>query len=184
MDDRLSRAQPIKKSASPEEPAWLPSSPHHHPELSSSPLSVSTLDQARDVISGLPLTSLRSRGSGSNGTEASFADVAEVDGDPINVANKRLAAIGFADEMPMPQSPEMASVFKSSMSIRQLLDAINLPPQGPTTISCDNNAARSLSEDPMLHPRVKHMDISFENQFRTTRFAFSMFPPMTTSLTS
>ena len=50
---------------------------------------------------------------------------------------------------------------KEALWIRQLLDAINIPPHDATTILCDNNAARSLSEDPMLHPRVKHMDIKY-----------------------
>lgn len=140
LDDRLSRAQPIKKSASPEEPAWLPSSPHHLPGLSSSPLSVSALDQVRDVISGLPLTGSRSRGSGSNGTEASFADVAEVDGDLIAVANRPLATIGFADEMPMPQSPEM---IKSSISTRS-----GASPKPSPSVSPSRRRTRTIDEGP------------------------------------
>ena len=125
MDDRLSKARPIKKSAlsdSPEEPAaWLSSSPHHFPQLSSSPLSVSALDQAGDGISGrqssLQLTNVhsRSRGSGSNSTDASFADFAKFDEDHISITHRRSAGIAFADEMPISQSPEIASVFKSSM---------------------------------------------------------------------
>jgi hypothetical protein len=50
---------------------------------------------------------------------------------------------------------------KEALWIHQLLAAINISPQNATTILCDNNAARSLSEDPMLHPRVKHMDIKY-----------------------
>lgn len=128
MDDRLSSARPIRKSAlseSPEEPAtWLSSSPHHLPQLSSSPLSVSPLDQAGDGISSrqssLLLTRVhsRSRGSGSNSTDASFADFAKIDEDHTSVANRRSAGIAFADEMLISQSPEIASVFKSSMGTR------------------------------------------------------------------
>ena len=50
---------------------------------------------------------------------------------------------------------------KEALWICQLLNAINIPPQDAMTILCDNNTARSLSEDPMLHLRVKHMDIKY-----------------------
>jgi hypothetical protein len=33
--------------------------------------------------------------------------------------------------------------------------------QKATTLLCDNNAAINLSEDPMLHARVKHVDIKY-----------------------
>jgi hypothetical protein len=121
MGDRLSEARPIKKSVlseSPEEPTtWLSSSPHHVPQLSSSPLSVSALDQAGDGISGLQPSLLltrvhsRTRGSGSNSTDASFADFAKAD-------DRRSGGIAFADEMPISQSPEIASILKSSMGTR------------------------------------------------------------------
>ena len=124
MDDRLSKARPIKKSVlseSPEEPTtWLSSSPHHVPQLSSSPLPVSALDQAGDGISGrqpsLLLTRVhsRSRGSGSNSTDASFADFAKA----VEDHNKRSGGIAVADEISISQSPEIASVLKSSMGTR------------------------------------------------------------------
>ena len=50
---------------------------------------------------------------------------------------------------------------KEAVWIRQLLRAIGFPQDKPTTIYCDNNAARILSEDPLLHARVKHMDIKY-----------------------
>jgi hypothetical protein len=33
--------------------------------------------------------------------------------------------------------------------------------QMPTAIHCDNNAVISLSEDPLLHDQVKHIDIKY-----------------------
>ena len=42
-----------------------------------------------------------------------------------------------------------------------LLDGIGYSSTTPTTILCDNNAAISLSEDPLLHDRVKHIDIKY-----------------------
>ncbi|KAF8651088.1 hypothetical protein AX14_008508 [Amanita brunnescens Koide BX004] len=50
---------------------------------------------------------------------------------------------------------------KEAVWIRQLLRAIGFPQNEPTTIYCDNNAARILSEDPLLHAQVKHMDIKY-----------------------
>jgi hypothetical protein len=32
---------------------------------------------------------------------------------------------------------------------------------GPTTILCDNNATIDLSQDPLLHAHMKHIDIKF-----------------------
>ena len=48
---------------------------------------------------------------------------------------------------------------KEAIWLRTLLDAIGHRPETPTTILCDNNAAINLSEDPLLHDRVKHIDI-------------------------
>lgn len=45
--------------------------------------------------------------------------------------------------------------------LRTLLQAIGYPANNATTIMCDNNAAINLSEDPMLHSRVKHVDIKY-----------------------
>jgi hypothetical protein len=42
-----------------------------------------------------------------------------------------------------------------------LFAEINFSIQTPTTIHCDNNAAICLSEDPLLHEQVKHIDIKF-----------------------
>jgi hypothetical protein len=50
---------------------------------------------------------------------------------------------------------------KEGTWLRTLLDEINMPCTSPTPILCDNNAAISLSEDPLLHPRVKHVDIKY-----------------------
>ena len=124
MDDRLCNARPIKKIA-PDEPAveqtWLLSS--SAPKLSSSPMSISPLDQAGDSSPGQPssLTTRiksRSRGSDSNGTEASLSDVIKIDEDPASSANRRSPAIVFADEMPISQSPERPGILRSSMSSR------------------------------------------------------------------
>ena len=38
---------------------------------------------------------------------------------------------------------------------------INLPQQSPTTILCDNTAMKAISEDPLLHSCVKHIDIKY-----------------------
>ncbi|KAF8327354.1 hypothetical protein F5887DRAFT_1011185 [Amanita rubescens] len=116
----LCNAQPIKKidlTEPTEEQTWLSSSP---PKLSSSPLSFSPLDQAGDgAPSQQPSLAIRinsrSRGSCSNGTEASFSDINE---DPASFANRRSPAIAFADKMSISQSPERANVLKSNMSAR------------------------------------------------------------------
>jgi len=49
---------------------------------------------------------------------------------------------------------------KEAIWLRTLLNAIGHQPlKNPTTILCDNNAAINLSEDPLLHDCVKHIDI-------------------------
>jgi hypothetical protein len=50
---------------------------------------------------------------------------------------------------------------KEAIWLRALLTGIDLPPSNPTTIMCDNDASINLSEDPMLHTRVKHIDINY-----------------------
>jgi hypothetical protein len=50
---------------------------------------------------------------------------------------------------------------KEATWLRALLDGINMPPNVATTVFCDNNAAIQLSEDPLLHSRVKHIDIKY-----------------------
>jgi hypothetical protein len=50
---------------------------------------------------------------------------------------------------------------KENTWIRMLFQEINRPFQTPTTIHCDNNAAICLSEDPLHHERVKHIDIKY-----------------------
>ena len=48
---------------------------------------------------------------------------------------------------------------KEAIWLRTLLSAVGHSSKTPTTILCDNNAAINLSEDPLLHDRVKHIDI-------------------------
>ena len=49
---------------------------------------------------------------------------------------------------------------KEAIWLRTLLNAIGHQPlKNLTTILCDNNAAINLSEDPLLHDRMKHIDI-------------------------
>ena len=48
---------------------------------------------------------------------------------------------------------------KEAIWLCTLLDAIGHQPKTPTTILCNNNATINLSEDPLLHNRVKHIDI-------------------------
>jgi hypothetical protein len=43
--------------------------------------------------------------------------------------------------------------------LRQLLEAIGFPQDGPTVVRADNNGAISLSEDPSFHARVKHIHV-------------------------
>jgi hypothetical protein len=50
---------------------------------------------------------------------------------------------------------------KEAIWLRALLTGIDLPPTNSTTIKCDNNASINLSEDLMLHTRVKHIDINY-----------------------
>ena len=48
---------------------------------------------------------------------------------------------------------------KEAIWLCSLLDTIGHQPKTPTTILCDNNATINLSEDPLLHDRVKHINI-------------------------
>lgn len=50
---------------------------------------------------------------------------------------------------------------KEALWVRQLLHEIGFTPPSATSVMCDNNAARIISEDPLLHARVKHMDIKY-----------------------
>ncbi|KAJ3538090.1 hypothetical protein NMY22_g5310 [Coprinellus aureogranulatus] len=50
---------------------------------------------------------------------------------------------------------------KESEWLRSLTAELDMPQQGPTTILCDNRAAIILSKDPLLHSRVKHVDIKY-----------------------
>ncbi len=56
-----------------------------------------------------------------------------------------------------------AKTTKEAIWIRTLLSEIGIHPEQhlPTTIRCNNTSAISLSEDPSLHFRVKHIDIKF-----------------------
>lgn len=60
---------------------------------------------------------------------------------------------------------EYMAAFESAQEciwLRALLKAIGHDvTQAPTTMLCDNNAAINLSEDPLLHARVKHVDIKY-----------------------
>ena len=73
---------------------------------------------------------------------------------------------------------------KEAVWIRQILRAIGFPQDKPTTIYCDNNAARILSEDPLLHARVKYMDIKYltisENVWKAMKWYSSISPLETT----
>ena len=44
---------------------------------------------------------------------------------------------------------------------QHLLHGIGMASPAATTILCDNNAAITLSEDPLLHAHVKHIDIKY-----------------------
>ena len=48
---------------------------------------------------------------------------------------------------------------KEAIWLRTLLGTIGYQSQKPTNLLCDNNAAINLYEDPLLHDRVKHIDI-------------------------
>jgi hypothetical protein len=50
---------------------------------------------------------------------------------------------------------------KECIWLRTLLDTIGYCQTSPTTISCDNTATKTLSEDPLLHSRVKHINIKY-----------------------
>ena len=50
---------------------------------------------------------------------------------------------------------------KENSWLRALFQEIGFAFSDPTTIHCDNNAAICLSEDPLLHERVKHIDIKY-----------------------
>jgi hypothetical protein len=50
---------------------------------------------------------------------------------------------------------------KENSWLRSVFLGIKLPFKNTTIIHCDNNAAICLSEDPLLHDRVKHIDIKY-----------------------
>ena len=50
---------------------------------------------------------------------------------------------------------------KEGVWLRALVAGIGMPTMHPTKILCDNNAAINLSEDPLLHAHIKHIDIKF-----------------------
>ena len=50
---------------------------------------------------------------------------------------------------------------KQVVWMRRLLSELNVHINTPTTIYCDNDAARQLSENPLHHDRTKHIDTQF-----------------------
>jgi hypothetical protein len=50
---------------------------------------------------------------------------------------------------------------KECIWLRTLLNAIGYQQKLPMIISCNNNATKTLSEDPLLHSRIKHIDIKY-----------------------
>ena len=50
---------------------------------------------------------------------------------------------------------------KECIWLHTLLHGIGRASPAATTILCDNNAAITLSEDPLLHAHVKHIDIKY-----------------------
>jgi len=59
---------------------------------------------------------------------------------------------------------EYVAAFKAAREstwLRMLLQGIDHPMDEPTPLLCDNTAAINLSEDPLLHHRVKHVDIKY-----------------------
>jgi len=50
---------------------------------------------------------------------------------------------------------------KEAIWLCTLLDGIGYTPTNSTTILCNNNATINLSEDPLLHDRVKHINIKY-----------------------
>ena len=50
---------------------------------------------------------------------------------------------------------------KECIWLRTLLHSINHQQIPPTIIYCDNSATKTLSEDPLLHSRVKHVNIKY-----------------------
>lgn len=50
---------------------------------------------------------------------------------------------------------------KEAVWLCMLLHEINLGQEEPTRLLCDNNAAITLSEDPGLHSRAKHINIHY-----------------------
>lgn len=50
---------------------------------------------------------------------------------------------------------------REAVWLRQLLECVDLGPDGATPILCDNEAANILSEDPSFHSCSKHIDIRY-----------------------
>jgi len=53
----------------------------------------------------------------------------------------------------------VSNATRKSLSIRELITELGLPPRGPTTIHVDNQAAIKFSENSQFHARSKHIDI-------------------------
>ncbi|KAL3645031.1 hypothetical protein CASFOL_010211 [Castilleja foliolosa] len=45
--------------------------------------------------------------------------------------------------------------------LRGILESLNFKQDGPTTLFCDNSSAISISKDPVLHGRTKHIRLRF-----------------------
>ena len=50
---------------------------------------------------------------------------------------------------------------KEAVWLRSLLSGISMPTPTPTIILYNNNAAINLSDDPLLHARMKRIDIKY-----------------------
>lgn len=68
---------------------------------------------------------------------------------------------------------------KEAIWLRSLFTGINISPAGAMSIFCDNNAAISLSEDPLLHTCVKHIDTNYHflrERVQSSEIALSYVP--------
>ncbi|KAL1500210.1 hypothetical protein AB1Y20_012879 [Prymnesium parvum] len=52
----------------------------------------------------------------------------------------------------------LSEAAKEGVYLRNFLEDLGFPPDGPTSLSTDNTAAQKLSYNPEHHERVKHID--------------------------
>ncbi|CAH9126116.1 unnamed protein product, partial [Cuscuta epithymum] len=73
----------------------------------------------------------------------------------------------------------MAVTVSEILWLRWLLQDLTIPQKGPTSLYCDNQAARHIALNPVFHERTKHVEI--DCYFVRERVATNEIQPMPVS---